>query len=119
MPRFRDTTERTVNVPVVLVVGSAELTERCREVVRSPRATPAHVKECDLTMAATMVARWRPLAIVLTEDLYAFDATEFDALAKDVKSMLVRVQRERVTAAQLEPMLLPALERYWRTQSGR
>ena len=119
MPRFRDTTERAVNVPVVLVVGSTELAARCREVVRSPRATPAHVKECDVSSTSTMVARWRPLAIVLTEDLYAFDAPEFDALAKDVKSMLVRVQRERVTAAQLEPMLLPALERYWRTQAPR
>jgi hypothetical protein len=115
MPRMRRlTTEKAVTVPVVLVVGSKELTARCREVLRSPRATPAHVKESDLPSAATHAARWRPLAIVLSEDLYAFDGPEFDALANDVQSKLVVVRGERTTAAELEPLLLPALERYWR-----
>ena len=64
-----------------------------------------HVKECDLRSVATMVARWRPLAIVLTEDLYTFDAPEFDALARDVSSTLVRVPKERVSNEQIEAML--------------
>lgn len=110
----RLTTEKAVTVPVVLVVGSADLTARCREVLRSPRATPAHIKECDLPSAATHAARWRPLAIVLSEDLYAFDAPEFDALANDVHSKVVVVKEGRDSVAELEPMLLPALERYWR-----
>ena len=119
MPRFRETTAKSVSVPVVLVVGSAELGKRCREVVRSPSAAPVHVKECDLASVATNVARWRPLAIVLTEDLYGFDGPEFEALAKDVQSTVVRVRSERIGTAQLEAIILPAVERYWRAQAKR
>jgi hypothetical protein len=114
MPR-RNTTEKNVVVPIVLVVGSADLTARCREVLRQPGATPAHVKESDVSSTANMVARWRPLAIVMTEDLYAFDGPEFDALAKDVKSVVIRVPRERITAEELQPLLLPVVERHWRS----
>ena len=119
MSGLRGSTAKAVTVPVVLVVGSAQLATRCREVLRSPRANPVHVKECDLRSAATMAARWRPLAIVLTEDLYTFDAPEFDALARDVSSALVRVPKERVSSEQIEAMLLPVLEKHWSDLEAR
>jgi len=114
MPSRRHTTQKRVSVPIILVVGSPDLAARCREFVRSGKSPPAHVKDCDVASAATRAAHWRPLAIVLTDDVSAFDAAEFDALAKDVSSTIIRVAGERIATSLLEPPLLAAVQAYWK-----
>ena len=39
-------------------------------------------------------AELRPFAIVMHEDMYAFDSKEFDALARDVRAALIVVDDE-------------------------
>jgi hypothetical protein len=45
----------------------------------------------DVAGTATIVAKWRPFAVVLAEELYEFDPREFDALARDVGAEIVVV----------------------------
>lgn len=59
--------------------------------------------------AVTYIAERQPLVIVMPEDLYAFDAEEFDALARDVRASLLRVD-EDIAEATLELLLGAALD---------
>ncbi|WP_437825482.1 hypothetical protein [Sorangium sp. So ce1153] len=63
---------------------------------------------CDAATAATIAAERRPLAIVMSNSVYAMDPAEFDALARDVRSTLVRLDEE-VSERELEAMLNGAL----------
>ncbi|XYH92638.1 hypothetical protein ACMHYB_32770 [Sorangium sp. So ce1128] len=63
---------------------------------------------CDAATAATIAAERRPLAIILSNSVYAMDPAEFDALARDVRSTLVRLDEE-VSERELEAMLNGAL----------
>src|SRR5204863_79360 len=59
--------------------------------------------------AATAAAERRPLAIVMLDDLYAFDPEEFAALARDVRASMVRVE-EDIPAAKLALLLMAAID---------
>jgi hypothetical protein len=72
----------------VLVVGGPQLLVECARMASSAVPT-AEVVACELRDAPTRVAELWPFAIVMSEDLYAFDAAEFDALARDVKARLI------------------------------
>ncbi|WP_438021741.1 hypothetical protein [Sorangium sp. So ce233] len=63
---------------------------------------------CDAATAATIAAERRPLAIILSNGVYATDPAEFEALARDVRSTLVRLDEE-VCERELEAMLKGAL----------
>ncbi|WP_437617795.1 hypothetical protein [Sorangium sp. So ce1151] len=63
---------------------------------------------CDAATAATIAAERRPLAIIMSNSVYAMDPAEFDALARDVRSTLVRLDEE-VSERELEAMLNGAL----------
>ncbi|WP_437565229.1 hypothetical protein [Sorangium sp. So ce542] len=63
---------------------------------------------CDAATAATIAAERRPLAIILSNGVYAMDPAEFDALARDVHSTLLRLDEE-VSERELEAMLSGAL----------
>ncbi|WP_437963328.1 hypothetical protein WMF04_26780 [Sorangium sp. So ce260] len=63
---------------------------------------------CDAATAATIAAERRPLAIILSNSVYAMDPAEFDALARDVRSTLLRLDEE-VSERELEAMLSGAL----------
>lgn len=85
-----ETTAQVSGVPVVLVVGCPpHVVDLCRDV--SPLG--ALVKECDFASAPTLAAALRPHVLVVTEDLYAFDPEEFDALARDVRATVARIPR--------------------------
>ncbi|APR85067.1 Hypothetical protein A7982_10416 [Minicystis rosea] len=56
-----------------------------------------------------LVAELRPLAIVVTQEVYDFDPLEFDALARDVSSSLLRVE-EDISEAMLELLLGAAID---------
>jgi hypothetical protein len=80
-------TLRIIPVPLVLVVsGTRTLVEQCREVIEPYGVL---LRQCDVIGLRTAAARWRPLAVLLTEDLYAFDPEGFEMLAGDVGSTLV------------------------------
>jgi hypothetical protein len=94
---------QTVKPPslrVVLLIGgkSPDFARRCRHVAACARL---HVKESDLADAQAVSSRARPLAIVLTHDLYAGDPLRFDAMATEAGAMLVRLESEDVDDAEL------------------
>jgi hypothetical protein len=107
MPPGDQKTLTAVPVPTVITIGcSPDLNDR---VARALASTGVAFKDCEISNAATLVAARLPLVIVLVEDLYAFDPDEFDALARDVRASLLRVD-EDITEATLELLLHAAIE---------
>jgi hypothetical protein len=97
---------------VVVVGGPAELVEATRQAAGV--AAAARVEIAELGSAATVVATHRPFAIVISEDMYAFDAAEFDALARDVNAALLKVDASGANREKLERVLMPRLGRAYR-----
>ena len=96
-------TSQFKNVPVVLVVGqTSEFVDRCRDVAPGFGAV---VQACDLAAAPTMCARLRPLVLLMSEALYAFDPLEFDALARDTSSRLLRLADDDIPLEALELLI--------------
>jgi hypothetical protein len=50
--------------------------------------------------------------------MYAFDAAEFDALARDVSAVLLRVETAGATREKIERSLMPRLGRALRSRGG-
>jgi hypothetical protein len=94
----RNTLETNPATTVLVVGGPPSLLDSTRRAARS--VPTAEVVFCELRDAPTRVAEMWPFAIVMSEDLYAFDAAEFDALARDVKARLITVL---ITAAASTP----------------
>jgi hypothetical protein len=94
---------------VVVVGGPRELIEATR--LAAGIAAAAKVETAELANAATVVATFRPFAIVMSEDVYAFDSAEFDALARDVNATLLKIDMERMDPTKLERTLMPRLGR--------
>lgn len=97
---------------VVVVGGPKSLVDATRSAAQV--AASAKVYTAELTDAANVVATCRPFAIVMSEDVYAFDAAEFDALARDVKAALVRIADPTLTQSKLERALMPKLGQAYR-----
>ncbi len=109
----RNTLE-TAPATTVLVVGGPHALIACtQQAARS--VPPAQVVSCELRDAPTRVAELWPFAIVMSEDLYAFDSAEFDALARDVRARLITVTVDAssaiVEAATLGDKILEAFRR--------
>jgi hypothetical protein len=108
----RNTLETSPATTVLVVGAPAPVAEGAR---LASRAIPgAHVVECELKLAATRVAELWPFAIVMTEDLYAFDAAEFDALARDVSGRLITTSATATTEEterKLRPLFVEAHRR--------
>lgn len=100
-------------ISVVVVGGPDELVDATKHAALT--ATTARVHSCDLSQAATTVARIRPYAIVVDESVYGFDSSEFDALARDVNAEIVRVDSSGKSAADLRQRLLAPLTDAFRT----
>jgi hypothetical protein len=93
--------------PTILVIGcSTKLARRCTS---AAIAAQALLVECDVVSAATFAAKTRPLAMVMLDDVYAFDAASFDALAADVRAQLVRIPDERISQNSLDKMIVEAI----------
>jgi hypothetical protein len=73
---------------------------------------------CDAATAATIAAERRPLAILLSNSIYARDPADFEALARDVHSTLLRLDEE-VSERELEAMLNGALRETRETNAQR
>lgn len=85
----RNTLETAPATTVLVVGGPNVLIEQTKQAAES--VPVASVVSCELRDAPTRVAELWPFAIVMSEDLYAFDAAEFDALARDVNARLITV----------------------------
>lgn len=104
----RPTREQLALVSVVVVGGPDALVEavrRCSGAV----SRSARVIRTQLASAATQIARERPFAIVISKELYEFDADEFDALARDVAATLLDLPTAKVSVETLCQRLLPLL----------
>ena len=94
----------------VLMVGGPQALDECTQ--RAAKAVPmAQVVTCELRDAPTKVAELWPFAIVMSEDLYAFDSAEFDALARDVRARLITVDATPPDPASLGKKILEAFRR--------
>ena len=100
---------------VVVVGGPRELIDATRQAAGI--AAAARVETAELATAATVVATHRPFAIVMSEDVYAFDSAEFDALARDVNATLLKIPLDGRDATKLERALMPKLGRAHRRKS--
>jgi hypothetical protein len=105
-PPFSTIPERRLPVLVVIAPGRA-LLEACFETMHF--VTAGRVEVADIKNVATRVAAERPFAIVIEEDVFAFDPQEFQALGRDVGAEIVTVPAEAARDA-LISRLLPALK---------
>ena len=83
----RPTLEHRPVVTVVVIGGPQALLQATERAAKT--AAKADVCTSSVPNAATTVAEQRPFAIVISEELYGFDQTEFDALARDVGASLI------------------------------
>ena len=109
----RTTLETNPAVTVLVVGGPQELLTMTQ---RAARSVPiAEVVFAELRDAPTRAAEKWPFTIVVSEDLYAFDATEFDALARDVSAQVLIVKfRDEIaepSEAELSRRILEAFRR--------
>jgi hypothetical protein len=111
------TLEHTPVLAVVVIGGPDALIDAVREV--TTLATSARVVTTDIASATTHVARERPFAIVVSDEVYAFDAAEFDALARDVRAVLIALPTEgvprQVLQQRLTPLVLDAFREHFRS----
>lgn len=105
--RERDTLETHLATVVVVVGGPDVLVQAVAQAIE--RIPGARVETCDILNAATTVAKTWPFAIVMTEDIYAFDPQEFEALARDVAARLHRLDAAGHTVQSLQALLRPEL----------
>ncbi len=93
--------------PALLLVGYDErFRERCERVLLDE---PTQIVQASVVNAATTAARWRPMAILLAEDLYNFDPDGFDALARDVQAALARTADEGIDDVELDRVVRAAV----------
>lgn len=107
MHKSGDSTLTAFAAPTVLAIACPpEVVERLR---RALEGIGVGLKECGFVAAPTEAARRRPLALVMLEDVYAFDPEELDLLARDVNASLVRIE-ESTNEGMLELLLNAAIE---------
>jgi len=85
----RNTRETNIATTVLLVGGPQKLVESVRHAARC--VPTAELLCCELGDAPTRVAQLWPFALVMSDDLYNFDAPEFEPLARDVQARLITV----------------------------
>ncbi len=104
MPRDTEaTTLRQFKIPVVLVIGGSEaLIGAVSEAALSAQVL---VAECTALSATDTAAQMRPLVMIIPDDVYTSDSSNFDALARDVRAEILHVDTEGVLASELEPEL--------------
>lgn len=91
-------------VAIAMVIGgSAALLNSVKAALRTMPGS--QVVACKLKLAGTAMAKYRPFAVVLDSDLYAFDPTEFEALARDVAAQLVVIDADEADEAELTTLL--------------
>ncbi len=109
-------TEKPVHIPTVLAVGCSDaLLARCWTALAHMGVM---VRDCELAFLPTLVASRMPLAIVMPEHVHARDPIEIDALARDVRAMLVKVHPD-ATVGELEAVVGVAIRSTTRRRESR
>ncbi|MFI5308136.1 MAG: hypothetical protein ACHQ53_12325 [Polyangiales bacterium] len=108
-----DSTLRPMRVPVVLVAGGPDELIAATKQVAGLESPLIQVEACGAASVASMAASLRPFALVVSQDIFAFDPDEFTALARDVQAELV-VLKLTGTAGFLEQALRPSLRAAFR-----
>jgi hypothetical protein len=108
--------EHVPALAVVVIGGPDALLEAVRRSIG--RVAAARVVGTDLASAATQVASARPFALVISEEIYGFDSSEFDALARDVQASVITVATDGLVARQLQERLDPKLLEVYRRRFG-
>jgi hypothetical protein len=108
-------TLRPERVPIVLVAGGPEeLVEAARRVAAG-ESSQIVVEACGAASVNTAASSMRPFALVVNQDVFAFDPEEFSALARDVHAELIVL---KVSAAArpgfLDQALRPSLRTAYR-----
>jgi hypothetical protein len=99
---------------VVVVGGPNTLIEATKKAAAV--AAGAIVVSCELKDAATVAAKNRPFAMVVSKAVYDFDTAEFDALARDVNSVVIMLDTKDATKEQLQKQLLREIEEAYKKQ---
>ncbi|AUX44485.1 hypothetical protein SOCE26_059490 [Sorangium cellulosum] len=100
--------KRMASASVVLLVSASEqLAERCRRLVF---VEGADLLACDLVSLRGSAAWLNPLAIVMTQDVKAFDPEGFVELSRRIGAELVVLPSEGVSDTQLTAMITAALD---------
>jgi hypothetical protein len=103
---------------VVIVAPAAEMLDTWLEILQRLEEVPS-IQLTDLKEAATAVARWRPMALLVDRELFDFDAKEFAALARDVGAEVIVVDTgagKEAIASLVVPKLTAALAA-WQARS--
>jgi hypothetical protein len=102
---------------VVIVAPASETLDIWLELLQRLDEVPS-IQVTELKDAATAVARWRPMAMLVERELFEFDVQEFTALARDVGAEIIavdaRADKESIAALVL-PKLVAAFAA-WRTR---
>lgn len=109
----RPTLEHRPAITIVVIGGPEALVDAVKHVAVT--TTNARVAHTDIASAATKVARSRPFAIVVSEEVYAFDASEFDALARDVNAEIISLPTDGTPQKTLQDRLMPLISDAFRT----
>ena len=103
-----DTTVPQRPIPsVVIVAPGAEMLDMWLEILQRLEDVPS-IQLTDLKDAATAVAKWRPMALLVERELFDFDAKEFEALARDVGAEVIVVDTAAGKDA-IAALVLPTL----------
>ncbi len=116
MPLETEITLIEAIIPTIMAVGcSQSFVEMCR---RATARAGVIVEPVQLDGLATLVASRKPLVLVVQRDIYDFDPSEFDLLARDVGSSLVIIENEDMAFQALERRLVEGVNRAPRRLRG-
>lgn len=78
---------------MVLVMPDPRLLDTCLQLA-SELPTVPRVEVTDVKSTANVVAKWRPFALIVPEEICNFDPEEFRALARDVGAALITARSD-------------------------
>jgi hypothetical protein len=106
-PRLQEDTLTELLIPTVVAVGcSKAFVEIVRRVTNRSGVL---VEPEPLEGLSTIIARRKPLALLIHRDIYDFDPEEFDLLMRDVRGEVLVVEHEDMAFHALEQKLREAL----------
>ena len=92
---------------IVVIGGPERLVHATRRV--AALHTDAGVSTASVGDAATKAAEHRPLALVVSTDVYALDPPEFQALARDVGAVVIAVDTDGLAPQKIADALTPLI----------
>lgn len=112
LPASSEKPTKAPRTPKVITLNAPDrFLEQCRQ---AATALGAEVIDAKLVDAASALEEHRPCAVVVTEDVYAFDRATLNRLALDIDAVLV-VWSDDVEGKQLAPLLEGAVKRWKRS----